>query len=161
MSEAGDPVERLVAAYQRVERERMRDMPLCNDALEVEAVGFCDWNGHKLGVVTSPWFINLVLIPGAAADWSAHNPGDKIAYTFPSGIYQFVHGELDGVGDIHTSSLMSPVHEVQTQEAARSIAEEVMRQLWVEREPEHLPNAAAKPAKAISRRDLLRGGKHP
>lgn len=149
-----DDVARLVAIYRRVDRERMRDLLLRNDALAVEAVGFCDWGTHKIGVIITPWFINLVLLPGEKTDWSAHRHGDKVEYALPGGSYDFIHGDVEDFGCIQACSLMSPVGDLPDQGTARLIAEEVMRQVLVEGEPDVAPLKTQHP---ISRRELLRG----
>ena len=38
-----------------------------NPAVEVEAVGFAPWDAHWLGVMVTPWFMNLMLLPRDAA----------------------------------------------------------------------------------------------
>lgn len=165
-----DDVACIVAAYQRVDVERMQDIPFRNAALQVEAVDFCDWGGEQIGVIISPWFMNLVLVPGSETDWSTHRHGDKVVYTLPSGQYEFVHGDLEGFGVLQTCSLMSPVGDLQDQDTARLVAEEIMRLMLVEGEPEEdagvpllgaLDELAQAPkpnvTKPISRRELLRG----
>ena len=170
MDSSQDDIERIVEAYRRVDRDRMQDMPFRNGALRVEAVGFRDWGSERLGVIISPWFINLVLVPGANTNWSAHRHGDKVVYTLPSGSYEFVHGDLEEFGPIQTCSLMSPVGDLQDQDTARLVAEEVMRLMVIEAEPqdptgmpllsavtdeETAPKVEVKTD--ISRRELLRG----
>ncbi|MCW8916901.1 MAG: [NiFe]-hydrogenase assembly chaperone HybE [Magnetovibrio sp.] len=165
----------LVACYQRIDHDRMRDLPLRNDALVVEAVGFCHWQGLQLGVMISPWFINLVLVAGAQTDWSSYRPGHKVEYGFPAGCYDFVHSELERFGPIQTCSLMSPVVDIQDQDTARAIAEDVMRLLFEAPQSVELQdaipkaslyddsgdNSQSKPKSEVqspmTRRELLRG----
>lgn len=164
-------VEALIAAYRRVDQERMQDLPFRNAALGVEAVGFRAWQGGAIGVVITPWFMNLVLLPGTTTDWSAHKHGDLVTHVLPSGAYAFVHGDLEGFGPLQSCSLQSPVPEFQSMDAARATAQEVMRLIFTapegEDEPEgpalkpaveETPEAPAKPRGAISRREFLRGG---
>lgn len=171
--QAGDKIARIVEAYKRVDLDRMQDLPFRNDALSVDAVGFRDWGADQLGVIITPWFINLVLVPGEGTDWSQHRHGDKVAYTLPSGVYEFVHGDLEDFGPIQSCSLMSPVTELENHDTARLIAEEVMRLMVIESEPEEITgqpllSAVPEPEEAelgpkpnvsepISRRELLRG----
>jgi len=54
----------LVTRYQAIYRERMRDLPIVNSRLAVEAVGFEQWEDKDLGILITPWFMNLVLFPG-------------------------------------------------------------------------------------------------
>ncbi|HEY9079397.1 [NiFe]-hydrogenase assembly chaperone HybE [Magnetovibrio sp.] len=173
-ADAEDDIARIVAIYRRIDLERMQDLPFRNDALQVEAVGFCDWHGDRLGVIISPWFINLVLVPGADTDWSVYRHGDKVQYVFPAGRYDFVHGDLEDFGFIQSCSLMSPVGDVQDQDTARLIGEEVMRLMMIEADPSDddrgtpLLSAVAEPEattpktqQPISRRELLRGRRIP
>jgi [NiFe] hydrogenase assembly HybE family chaperone len=53
----------LVARYQAIYEERMRDLPIVNPKLAVEAVGFDQWEEKDLGILITPWFMNLVLLP--------------------------------------------------------------------------------------------------
>jgi len=170
MEDHSDDVERIVDAYRRVDRDRMQDLPFRNSALKVEAVGFRDWGNELLGVIISPWFINLVLVPGENTDWSAHLHGDKVAYSLPSGVYEFIHGDLEDCGVIQSCSLMSPVSDLQDHETAHLIGEEVMRLMVSEAETEEdlstpLLSAVAAPEpeptpnikEPITRRELFRG----
>ena len=56
--------QRLESAFERVRRERMIDVPMLNPRLAVQAVGFRDWRGGWLGILITPWFMNLMLLPG-------------------------------------------------------------------------------------------------
>ena len=67
-----DPGPALEAAFLRIEREAMDGLPLLNKALRVQAVGFERWQGQWLGALVTPWFLNLVLVPGQAAVVSIH-----------------------------------------------------------------------------------------
>ena len=60
-------VSQLAAAFRNVAKERMAGVPLVNETLSVEAVGFTEWDGRLLGVLVAPWFMNLVLLPGTVA----------------------------------------------------------------------------------------------
>ena len=41
----------------------MAGVPMLNPALRVQAVGFRHWQSHWLGVLVTPWFMNLMLLP--------------------------------------------------------------------------------------------------
>ena len=71
----GNPASRLEAAFGAVYEQRMQGLPFINAALAVEAVDFRPWNGHWLGVLITPWFMNLVLLPNDQAAWPALRVG--------------------------------------------------------------------------------------
>jgi [NiFe] hydrogenase assembly HybE family chaperone len=58
--------------------------------------------------------------------------GTKINRSFPSGTYEFILGEEEGVGRYLMCSLFSPVFEFQNQEAAIVTAEAVLKSLMDE-----------------------------
>ncbi len=116
-----DPSPRLEAAFRAV-AERMRGLSFVNPAVEVEAVGFAPWDAHWLGVMVTPWFMNLMLLPGDAAAWQAVAPGAKRRYAFPAGTYEFIGGHDAVIGDYQACSLFSPLLEFADHASARLVA---------------------------------------
>jgi len=160
-------VEALIKAYKKVDQERMQDLPFRNQQLGVEAVGFQPWQSGSLGVVITPWFMNLVYLAGEDTDWSAHRHGDLVIHVLPSGRYEFIQGDLDGFGVLQSCSLSSPVLEFETMESARETASAVMLLMLeapkddvafqgepLKTEPDPEPTLATG---RISRRELIRG----
>ena len=49
---------------------------------------------------------------------------------FPSGRYEFISGQLDGVGPIEGCSLFSPMNEFDAMSEVRLVAKEALRQLF-------------------------------
>jgi [NiFe] hydrogenase assembly HybE family chaperone len=123
--------EGLEQVFRRIERERMQGLPILNPALRVKAVGLQDWQGHCLGVLITPWFMNLMLLPSEGDDWQGLNIGDKQLHQLPSGPYEFILGEEPGVGRYQMCSLFSPVFEFADQATAEATAEAVMAALMV------------------------------
>jgi [NiFe] hydrogenase assembly HybE family chaperone len=167
-----DPSAALEAAYRRVQGTRMAGLPFLNDRLGVEAVGFAPWKAHWLGVVVTPWFMNLVVTPRDAAQWRSLPPGEKRRYRFPAGDYDFISASEDGVGEFFMCSLFSPVTEFDDQATARFVAQHALAALLDpandERAKQAQPEAAdAAPGpiaqmgealeRPLSRRDVLRG----
>jgi [NiFe] hydrogenase assembly HybE family chaperone len=122
-------VERLTDDFNEVWHGKMRDVPLVNKALRVEAVGFRAYEGHILGVLVSPWFMNLVLLPDGQ-DWSHLTPGAKEIVGFPSGEYEFIHNVREMTGGYKACSLFSPMHEFTRQKDATDVARAVMAALF-------------------------------
>ena len=146
-----DPAALLEAEFREIYTAKMRDVPFCNHALHVEAVGFQPWQGHVLGVLVTPWFMNLTLLPGPDEDWSALVRGEKELVEFPSGTYEFLHANRERIGGFKGCSLFSPMGEFASQLAAVDVARAVMIALFDD------PDRPAEP-KAPTRRALLTGG---
>ncbi|PWC89421.1 rubredoxin [Azospirillum sp. TSH100] len=106
-----EAIARLEAAFREIHTAQMRGMPIVNDALAVKAVGFRRHGERWLGALVTPWFLNLVLLPGEGDEWSDLVPGTKELIEFPSGWYEFVHANRKGVGAYKACSLFSPMFE--------------------------------------------------
>ncbi len=106
----------------------MTDLPVFNERLTVEAVGFCQWEGHWLGVLITPWFMNLLVVPRVGSPWPELQTGKahRLTLSFPAGDYTFVPRHEDALGTYLCCSLMSPVHDLPDQASARRLATEVM-----------------------------------
>lgn len=103
-----DPGPALEAAFLRIEREAMAGLPLLNKALRVQAVGFERWQGQWLGALVTPWFVNLVLVPGQAAGWVPVAEGERRFLAFGAGDFAFLGGFEPEVGEFQACSLISP-----------------------------------------------------
>ncbi|HTO50692.1 MAG TPA: [NiFe]-hydrogenase assembly chaperone HybE [Burkholderiales bacterium] len=185
---ATEPGPVLAAAFDLVRETRMQDVPILNPALSVEAVGFAPWDAHWLGVLVTPWFMNLMLLPRTAEKWVRLRPGEKHTYVFPSGAFEFIGGREEAIGEYQSCSLFSPMFEFADHETARLTAEACLRALFdpqnraeadVALRPKAEPTAtaeeepgAAEPPRGpgplaelearlqtpMSKRDFLRGG---
>ncbi len=120
----------LVADFREIWHAKMRDVPMVNKLLSVEAVGFEIVDGRPLGVLISPWFMNLVQLPGGDEDWSGLVPGAKELISFPSGEYEFLHNTREMTGGYKACSLFSPMGDFTSQEQAREVARAVMVALF-------------------------------
>lgn len=118
-----DPAPLLERAFEAVYRERMQEVPLCNHALRVEAMGFCRTDDGWMGMLITPWFMNLMLLPARGARWTHMALGAKRWHNFPSGAYELFGSEEPGVGEYHYFSLFSPMAGFATQDEARSVAQ--------------------------------------
>lgn len=161
-------VQKLETVFGDIAATRMAGLPICNEAVRVQAVGFREWQGRHVGVLVTPWTINLVLLPGDEAELKMLGPDEKMGWEFPSGKYDFMGLNEPALGACQVCSLISPLAGIASHEDAVSIASQVMTALFV------APQAAAvEPAKVaenarlkgekmmeqpLSRRDFLRGG---
>ncbi|MDJ0741151.1 MAG: [NiFe]-hydrogenase assembly chaperone HybE [Gammaproteobacteria bacterium] len=116
------PGARLVRHFDEVARTRMVDVPIVNPALTVEAVGFAPTDAGWIGILITPWFMNLVLLPAGDDDWLGLPIGSTVSRTFASGGYTFqVAGDADS-GRYLTCPLMSPLLEIPDQQTAVAVA---------------------------------------
>ena len=138
----------LVARYEGIYEERMQELPIVNSRLAVEAVGFGQWEDRDLGVLITPWFMNLVLLP--KSDELAEVPqGTQIECRFPSGPCGLTVYQDEALGSYLAAVLFRTVADFPDQETARAIAEEALLQIVTE-PPE-------KETDKVSRRGLLTG----
>ena len=116
----------LVADFREIWHSKMRDVPMVNKLLHIEAVGWQMVDGRPMGVLISPWFMNLIQLPAEDEDWSDLTPGAKETISFPSGDYEFLHNTRELVGGYKACSLFSPMGDFSTQQQAQEVARAVM-----------------------------------
>lgn len=124
------PVAALQAVFSDIAATRMRDLAILNPALRVETVAFREWEGRWLGVLVTPWTINLMLLGGHDAPLAALQSGELQHWSFPSGSYAFMGVTDERLGSCQACSLISPVEGIASQEQARAVAMEVMEALF-------------------------------
>jgi [NiFe] hydrogenase assembly HybE family chaperone len=153
---AADPlsarVATLVADYQRVADTSMKDLPLNNPRLRVEAVDFQPLGDGALGALVTPWCINAVFLPAKGAPVPNARGHARV---LPAGAVTFLPQRLPGAGDVELASLFSPAQEFQDQAAAVATAREALTLLRTSPVPD-----APEPPELQSRRglfDTLRG----
>ena len=101
----------------------MGGLAFVNPSLAVEAIGFAPWDGRWLGVLLTPWFMNLTLAPRDPARWARLQQGAHRRYRFPAGDYDFIGAHDDAAGEYQMCSLFSPVLEFDDQATARLVAQ--------------------------------------
>jgi [NiFe] hydrogenase assembly HybE family chaperone len=131
----GSPETALAAAFRHIAATRMRAMPLCNPALSVEAIGFRDWRNDRVGVLITPWSMNLICLPGPDSRWQPASSGSPHSLPLPSGDYDFLNAQEDAIGAYLSSSLFSPMFEFADMAQARSVAEAVLAEVFTAVEP--------------------------
>lgn len=117
-----DPSQRLTTAYRAV-AQRMEGLNFVNPAIDVEAVAFAPWDRHWLGVMVTPWFINLMMLPREPDGWTSLPQGKTLRYRLPAGDYDFISSRDEAVGEYHMCSLISPLLEIPDHTTARQVAE--------------------------------------
>ena len=168
-TERPSPAHALEAAFRAILQRQMHDMPMTNPALSVEAVGFRRWSDHWLGILVTPWFMNLVLMPRVAAKWHPIDERETRHYVLPAGVFEFIGAHHPALGDYQACSLFSPMFDFADHAGARATAVAALDALFdiSNREagealtpPGAVADAAisATPAaRAVSKRDFLFG----
>jgi [NiFe] hydrogenase assembly HybE family chaperone len=124
---------------------RMNGLPVCNPALQVECVGFRPWEGKILGVIITPWAVNLLILPDGDPAYRELGADERQSWEFPCGHIDFLGGQGTGCGPMQTCSLFSPAFEFPDQAAAVATARAAIEGLF---EPDR---------NAMSRRGFLTG----
>lgn len=148
--------EKLAAIYRDIGECKMRDLPIFNEALGVEAIGFRRYEGHVVGILVTPWFMNVVV---GAADGllRPHRPGSAFGLRFPVGNIEFTVSEIASAGRIASCSLFSPMFQFADMASARATAAAALDALMVPPDgAERGGHDLAGPG-AIDRRAFLRG----
>lgn len=118
----------LVLDFTEVFHTKMRDVPVINQALHVQAVDFQPHEGGFLGVLIAPWFMNLVFLP--PEEYRILPPTEKEVFAFPAGEYEFIHNRREMTGPYLACSLFSPMGEFTSQLQAVDVARAVMVELF-------------------------------
>ena len=119
-------------AFQRIAVTRMADLPFLNPALAVAAEGFRDWQGKRVGVLVTPWAINLIVLAGSDEHWRALGADQSQTWDFPAGSYAFMGGDEPECGPYQFCSLFSPALEFVSQEDALATARAVLDNLFTD-----------------------------
>lgn len=126
---APDPSPRLTSAFEAI-AGRMVGLGFVNPELRVEAVDFQPWQGRWLGVMVTPWCVNLMLLPQTADDWESLPQGKTARYRFPAGDYDFISAHDATIGEYQMCSLFSPALEFADHATARLVAQLARRALF-------------------------------
>lgn len=162
---ADDPGALIESFYEAVWRQQMIDLPFVNPALRVEAVGFRRVDGDWVGVVITPWFINLFLLPGGGTLWQDLPSGEQRGVVFPAGQLDFIaDNNADPEAPISAYQycpLIHPVQHLADQATARQAATAILVALFTPpaaaETPAGKPEAAREAEPAPGRRAFLRG----
>lgn len=183
-----NPASRLEAMYRRIWRANMRDLPFVNLALSVEALGFRRWRlatasaskpngdahaqatdnrervsddllGDWVGAMITPWFINLLILPGGGDLWSDRPSGERCQLVFPIGPLEFIADD-DASAEIPALQycpLFAPPGQFASQAAARAGAMAALNAMFgMPAEEPSTPAAVAPNLLLPARRSFLR-----
>lgn len=148
MIDMRDRVTALVRHFEMIDRKHMRGMPIANSRLSVEAVGFKEVDGHVIGILITPWFMNLVLLPGTN-EFHGHEQGSEVAYALPAGPYEFTVSHDVQLGIYLTAVMFRTMADFPDQDTACDVAKTVLELLHRE------PDSACIAPRKFSRRELF------
>jgi [NiFe] hydrogenase assembly HybE family chaperone len=121
-SECARLAERLEAHFLDVQARAMKDVPICNENLAVASAGFRPWREWAVGIVVTPWFMNIVAAPFAGAPPVAVAAGATQSLSLPAGEVAFLAADLEGFDRLLMCSLFSPMQDFADHEAALATA---------------------------------------
>lgn len=155
-------VAELADQFRQIGAAQMRDLPIYNDRLDVEAVGFQALGERWIGVLITPWFMSAIFLPQVKTAPDAKLIGQKSQEALPSATYAFVNGGVEAVGSYKSLPLHSPMGAFKSQEDARREAQVRLNALLTPPAdtPMHAPatrEAAAQSPGGSSRRAFLFG----
>lgn len=156
-----DVVEGLVVRFAQIGRDRIEGMPIYNEHLQVEAIDFQPCPDGLLGVLITPWFINIILLPENDMRWQSSEVGTKHVCKLDSGIFEFVLGEDEEVGYYLFRTVISPTHCLKSQTTAQATARKALQDLLIKEEDsrtgrsEHIELSPAM-QENMGRRDFIR-----
>ncbi len=127
--------EMLEQTFNRILHEQMVGIPILNNRLKVQALGFQEFQGRIIGILITPWLMSLVMLSGENDDWNALELGKKQPHRFPSKTFRFMVNEFDDIGKCQTYSLFSPMNEFVNQDHALAAAQSFLDTLMVETAP--------------------------
>jgi [NiFe] hydrogenase assembly HybE family chaperone len=139
----------LTSRFRDIHAQRMQGLPFINEHLEVEAIGFREFQDFEIGVLTTPWFMNLILLPGADVG-TGIDQGHRINVSFPSGDIEFTTAQDEELGLYFSAVLFSTVTDIPDQITARELATEIMEGLF----------ESKKQSQVLSRRSLFTTAGH-
>ena len=102
-------VQALIELFRRIDAG-MRDLPFYNEKIAIEAIGFRRFGeGELLGVVLTPWFMNMITLPIEPVRMEMAKIGRIVSVELPAGRRTFAVGGDNTVGLYKAHSLHSPV----------------------------------------------------
>lgn len=170
MNDTGAIVNNLAERFQQIGAERILGLPIYNDKLTVEAIDFQECKGGLIGVLVTPWFMNVMLLPEDTRPYQMQELGEKVNYVLDSGEHEFVIGEDEAVGRYLFRTITSPTLCYKKQIAAVNAGSKALSTLLTPPEQEEEQTTTtqqvefdSKPEKdrhTNSRREFLRSFAH-
>lgn len=119
-------VDRLESVFRDIAATRMQGVPLLHPGVQVQAVGFAPEpdGACALGVLVTPWFMNLMRLP--LAEQKVLAPGEVGRQRIGEHPLSFIGAHEAALGPYEMCSLASPMFEFADHAAAVATAREVL-----------------------------------
>ncbi len=130
-------IRQLEQCYQLIQQQRMKGIPILNKKITIAAIDFHIWQERYIGILITPWFMNLVLLPADDENWNDLNPLTQQTHKFPSGHYTFTTTHETDIGTYQMCSLFSPMFEFADHQAAVQTAKVAIHELFNKDNMEH------------------------
>jgi [NiFe] hydrogenase assembly HybE family chaperone len=158
MTDPAGAVGARLAAFYLIVAPTMRDLPIYNPRLDVQAVGFRAHQDQAVGILVTPWFMNVVVAP---LDGGPPLPpgrfGDVRPLHLPGGTIELIIGGVDGIGRLDSVSLFSPMASFDDPMVTLATAQAAMAALFDADLAESADLVAARPPVPRGRRAVLFG----
>lgn len=144
-----NPAPLVKAAFEKIAEQEMKEMPFIHPGVKVEIHGFEVYEDQWVGVVLTPWMMSALILPGPDQEWPVRKVSHKLGLKFPRGDLTFVVGEIEGVGQYLTCSLMSPLDKSTNPVVLSQLAQNSLNELLT------APEADNDAPKSLKRRFFL------
>lgn len=160
MTEIESRIAELVAQFRQIGATQMRDLPIYNACLDVEAVGFQALGKDWVGVLITPWFMSAILLPSNKIALDNGTLGKTSLEVLPSATRAFMSGGIETVGCYKSLSIHSPMGIFTSQEDARHEARVRLTALLtpsaeIPKDAPPTPIGSPQPAPDLQRRAFL------
>lgn len=124
-------------AFEKVaQTEDMLALPFYHRDIQVKSIDFQLFEEQWIGVVLTPWMMNIVILPGPTQIWPQRQIGDKLGLQFPRGKVLFIVGEMDEIGQYLSCSVKSPLDQHIGALIYEQLAQDVLKDLLGQKEPD-------------------------
>jgi [NiFe] hydrogenase assembly HybE family chaperone len=124
---AEDPAPLLERHFQLLWQSAGSGFTPVNPQLQVEATRFIRFAGDWVGVVVTPWFFRLFLLPGGGSLWGDIPAGQRRYLELPGGVLPFTAEELADVGPCQWTPLIEPITAIAGMGLARQSGLDALR----------------------------------
>lgn len=124
---------RIETVFRTIATTRMDGVPILNADLGVAMRGLRRHDAHFVGVLVTPWFMNVIFLP-LEQPCEKRRVGSGSKMTLPSGVYDAIWCYEEELGGYWSVSLFSPMFEFKEMEFAVETADVTLDLLFTKLE---------------------------